>query len=154
MCFDLLMMLIDDSTIDAIDDFVEQKSSISIIHYFPQPSSSTPACDTHTDTGLLTIGVRSDVPGLEIKNRRTGEFDKIEEGDQAPLHEMVLFVGQKVPLFSQSTVFESTEHRVVCQLLEKVVNAVYRRCQWMWSGIHWCFFLMLQSEHVQFELCL
>jgi isopenicillin N synthase-like dioxygenase len=59
--------LTDPTTLSAIEEFVGKKSSISLIHYFPAAKEDLDkcmVCAEHEDTGLLTFGVRSDVPGL------------------------------------------------------------------------------------------
>jgi isopenicillin N synthase-like dioxygenase len=55
-------------------------------------------CDTHTDTGILTVAIASSMPGLEIWDKIRKEFVKIEEEVQP--QDLVIFPGEKLTLFS------------------------------------------------------
>jgi len=52
----------------------------------------------HQDTGILTFGVVSGVPGLQILSKKTGKWDCVEE--LYPINTVVLWLGEKVTLFS------------------------------------------------------
>src|SRR5690349_9899055 len=73
--------LIPAENVEAIAQFVHQKSSLSLIHYFNESEETKGkekayddvkvetercVCNLHRDTGLLTIGVCSDVQGLQV----------------------------------------------------------------------------------------
>jgi isopenicillin N synthase-like dioxygenase len=68
-------------------------------------------CELHRDTGLLTIGVCSDVQGLQIFDRKLNAWVRIES--IATPCDIVLFIGEKVPLFGRSDRYPATPHRVM-----------------------------------------
>jgi len=96
----------------AIAAFVDSKSSISLIHYFPvtEENKSNCVCGVHEDTGLVTLGVRSDVPGLIVFDRVKKDWIEIEKYVEPG--DVVAFLGQKVPLFSGSDIWKATTHKV------------------------------------------
>lgn len=81
--------LIPADNVEAIAQFVHHKSSLSLIHYFNERKEEQPedkpkakekeladeeveeaercVCELHRDTGLMTIGVCSDVVGLQVR---------------------------------------------------------------------------------------
>eukprot|EP01124_Arcella_intermedia_P000364 TRINITY_DN10182_c0_g1_i1.p1 TRINITY_DN10182_c0_g1~~TRINITY_DN10182_c0_g1_i1.p1 ORF type:complete len:328 (+),score=74.89 TRINITY_DN10182_c0_g1_i1:31-1014(+) len=97
----------DDSEI--ISKVLEERSTLSMINYYPLTEPKE-VCDEHTDTGILTIITRTSRPSLEIWDRQEGEYIKVEElleeGD------IVMFVSEKVPLFSCSMRIPAAHHRV------------------------------------------
>jgi hypothetical protein len=94
---------------EAISEVIEERSSLSMIKYYPV-EKTTEVCDEHTDTGILTFITRTHRPSLEIWDRSENEYIQIEElldrGD------IVVFVSEKVPLFSGSMDFRPAFHRV------------------------------------------
>jgi len=100
--------------LSAIKDFAYKKSNISIIHYYPIASSSNKiACAEHRDTGLITLLVSSNVPGLQIFDNFTKSYNEIEK--ILPEYSVVVMVGQKIPNYSSSTEFNGTLHRVMTE---------------------------------------
>jgi len=93
----------------AVSEKMRQRSSISVIHYFPRPKpteeiSSTPSIydeegmnnpsKIHTDTGILTFILCSDVPGLQIENRQKKDFIPIETLN-TPKRDLFLYIRKK-----------------------------------------------------------
>jgi len=102
---------LNDETLEAIEEFVQIKSSISLIHYYTVISDDKRCvCATHEDTGLLTFGVCSDSPGLIIWDPVKNDWVEIEK--VAKPGSLILFVGQKVPMFSGSSTWKPTTHKV------------------------------------------
>jgi len=101
----------------AIQEFVDSKSSISLIHYFPVPeeNKSNCVCGVHEDTGLVTLGVRSDVPGLIVYDRLKQGWVEVEQYVEPG--DVVAFLGQKIPLFSGSDAWKATTHKVEVPLM-------------------------------------
>jgi len=91
---------------------VDAKSSISLIRYFPQPTATTPS-NEHVDTGLLTFIICAAVPGLQVKDRESGQWIEVEKL-VSPLEDMFVILGRKMELLAQETppYFTATEHRV------------------------------------------
>jgi len=104
--------LSDAKTLQAIEEFVGAKSSMSLIHYYPVTNEDLQCvCEPHQDTGLITFGVCSEVPGLVIWDSVKQDWVEIEK--HCKPGDLVVFVGQKVPLFSGSDIWHATEHKVV-----------------------------------------
>jgi len=103
-----LDQLISKESYSAICEWIERKSSISAIHYYPTDLSET--CEEHTDTGILTFITRTEVPGLEIYDRSVNQYVKVEQLMED--NDLVVFMGEKVPLFSCSESYPATYHRV------------------------------------------
>jgi len=109
---------IDKQQISSIKQFVFEKSPLSLIHYFKTDSSSEAPrtedgwniCDSHRDTGMLTVALTSVTPGLQIWDRVRNCFVKIEE-EVEPMSDLVIFPGEKMTLFSKK--FPATLHRVI-----------------------------------------
>jgi len=101
----------DPTVLSAIDEFVGIKSSISLIHYYQVMSDDKQCvCKPHEDTGLLTFGVCSDSPGLIIWDPVKNDWVEIEKLVQPG--SLILFVGQKIPLFGTSSIWKPTLHKV------------------------------------------
>jgi len=64
------------------------------------------------DTGLLTVIACSKVPGLQIYDRMLGCYVDVEPMGR-PWKDLIVFMGEKIPLFSASSLFPATKHRVV-----------------------------------------
>lgn len=93
----------------AICEVIEERSSLSMIKYF-SVEKTTEVCDEHTDTGILTFITRTHRPSLEIWDRSENQYVKIEE--LLEIGDIVVFVSEKVPLFSGSMNFRAAFHRV------------------------------------------
>jgi len=102
-----------DEDIKVIAEFAREMSSLSTNHYFK--TSDLPefreASSPHTDTGLVTAIVSGTVPGLVIKDRKSGNWLNIEA--LAKPKQLLLMMGEKIPLFSGSEIFQPTKHKVV-----------------------------------------
>jgi len=109
---------IDDELFKLVIEKVDDRSSISLINYFPRKSDDGKATHepskTHTDSGLLTFILCSNVQGLEVEDRSTKQFLKVEEMVE-PREHLFCIVGNKLQLFAKKTpaAFTSTTHRVV-----------------------------------------
>ncbi len=64
----------------------------------------------HIDTSILTLIACTAQPGLEVFDQDTAAYLKIEETLEAG--DLVLFVGQKMPQYTQSNLFTPLLHRV------------------------------------------
>lgn len=51
------------------------------------------------------------IPGLEIQDKTSGAWMEVEK--KVKPSELIVFMGEKIPLFSNSRKFEATTHRVV-----------------------------------------
>lgn len=69
----------DPKTMEAVENFVHTKSSLSLIHYFALNDPSLCPCDAHEDTGLITLGGFTDLPGLKMWDRVRKEWVEVEE---------------------------------------------------------------------------
>jgi len=101
--------LIAENDYKAIEEFLPSKSSVSMIKYFALQEAKE-VCNEHTDTGILTFITRTNRPSLEIWDRSIHKYVKIEE--LVEVGDIVVFVGEKVPLFSQNAAWVATPHRV------------------------------------------
>jgi len=111
---------------------IEKASSLSFIRYHPrvepearnasEASTPTSAGDedgqnvpskTHTDTGLITLILCNDVPGLQVKPHQGDEFLNVEEL-YAPHDHLFIIIGQKMSLFALNSpsAFQPTVHKV------------------------------------------
>jgi len=87
---------------------------VSVIRYFAASEQETVVhspCDEHFDTGVLTLILVSEVPGLEILDQKSGKWLEIERlgtpGD------VVVIMGRKVEmLFAKEANLKPTFHRV------------------------------------------
>jgi len=155
--------VISKETVDAVAEFVEKKSSLSLIHYFEtkekmnnkehnekesddgkeekEEEERIDVCSLHRDTGILTCAVVSEIQGLEMfdiqedgwikienlvgnqskhynpqkeneEEKEEEEENEEEEEESAPIV-LVLFIGEKVPLYSGNCPkYKATPHRV------------------------------------------
>jgi len=117
LCYDFVIIIVDknqtrrlipEESVSAVSEFLYPKSSFSAIHYWP--SLSIEACEEHTDTGILTFLTHSNVPGLEVYDLLMEKYVKIDCLLQK--NEVAVIIGEKVPLFSYTDVFQATHHRV------------------------------------------
>lgn len=99
---------------DHLVKHVDEKSSISLIRYFPRDEACIPSAE-HVDTGLLTFISCATVPGLQVKDRASGEWIEVEKM-VTPLQDMFVIIGKKVQLLAavntDKPYFSATEHRV------------------------------------------
>jgi len=120
-CFETLAHYIDQSDptkkpllnkdeIEAIQEFITSKSSVSMIHYFAHKFESACVCSEHKDTGLLTFIIRTKFPALEMWDKSVHKYVKLEE--MTEVGDLIVFMGEKIPLFSTSKIFLATPHRV------------------------------------------
>ena len=70
---------------------------------------------THTDTGILTLIICSDVPGLQVWDIHNNKWLEVEKLFN-PGEDMFVIMGRKMELFALQSppVLCSTTHRVVC----------------------------------------
>eukprot|EP01091_Cochliopodium_minus_P000105 TRINITY_DN1013_c0_g1_i1.p1 TRINITY_DN1013_c0_g1~~TRINITY_DN1013_c0_g1_i1.p1 ORF type:complete len:305 (-),score=101.40 TRINITY_DN1013_c0_g1_i1:4-918(-) len=103
--------LLDDEKMNAIEEFVSEKSSLSLIRYFPQTGEGeSDVCDAHCDTGILTFFFCSSVPGLEFYDRNSESWVQIE--NLIKPNTICCFLGRKIELFGNNPNFKSLLHRV------------------------------------------
>eukprot|EP01124_Arcella_intermedia_P025729 TRINITY_DN4668_c0_g1_i1.p1 TRINITY_DN4668_c0_g1~~TRINITY_DN4668_c0_g1_i1.p1 ORF type:complete len:282 (+),score=71.59 TRINITY_DN4668_c0_g1_i1:40-885(+) len=118
---------INNQLIEVVNQQMENKSSVSVIHYLPRaPPGEREPCPgyeddedgmnipskSHTDTGLLTFILCSDVPGLQI----SGEDNKWipVETICTPKKELFCIMGRKIEIFGsqEDPLYKATIHRV------------------------------------------
>jgi len=69
---------------------------------------------THTDTGILTFILCSDVPGLQVENRETKEWIPVETLN-IPKIDLFCIMGRKMEIFAAANkdpIYHATVHRV------------------------------------------
>eukprot|EP01130_Rhizamoeba_saxonica_P011855 TRINITY_DN4942_c4_g2_i1.p1 TRINITY_DN4942_c4_g2~~TRINITY_DN4942_c4_g2_i1.p1 ORF type:complete len:300 (-),score=60.86 TRINITY_DN4942_c4_g2_i1:151-1011(-) len=121
----------DETLYKQVKEMLPLKSAVAMISYYPRlppeerDQDDPPTYDedglsipsqTHTDTGLITLISCSDVPGLQVEDRRTGEWIEVEKIAD-PRRDLFCILGNKIELFAQrqeDTLFKRTVHRVVC----------------------------------------
>jgi len=139
---------------DSIRDIAADISSLSLIHYFKQdsikkveeknteekpsyeeehysklpPASYDPNEDTvlskpHKDTGIFTFGVVLNVPGLLIWSNKTQGWIPVDK--VYPQKTIVLWIGEKVPLFAGSRLFQATTHQVILNKHEERLSLIF-----------------------------
>ena len=78
----------------------------------------TVAFGAHTDTSFVTLGLASDVSGLQILDRESRRWVSVEEGEEEVDHSttssVVVFSGEFLQVLSRGA-FEAAAHRVVSQ---------------------------------------
>jgi len=107
-----------------------ERSSISVINYFPRPTPQqrggvmeksdgedglfVPSA-VHTDTGILTLISCSEVPGLQVQPKGETNFIEVEKIFD-PRRDLFLILGQKIEIFAQNNKekakYQPTVHRV------------------------------------------
>eukprot|EP01130_Rhizamoeba_saxonica_P003715 TRINITY_DN1545_c0_g1_i2.p1 TRINITY_DN1545_c0_g1~~TRINITY_DN1545_c0_g1_i2.p1 ORF type:complete len:294 (-),score=54.18 TRINITY_DN1545_c0_g1_i2:43-924(-) len=102
--------LFDDGKLEDIKEFAFEKTSISMIYYYEQ-DQETNVCGAHKDTGILTFIWPTGVPSLEIWDDLLGKYVKVEMN--CDNNYLIAFISEKLPLFSLTTNFEATPHRVI-----------------------------------------
>jgi len=118
--------LINPVHVSAIKQFLSEKSSVSMIKYF-ELKEATEVCAEHTDTGILTFITRTHRPSLEIWDKHEQKYIKIEE--LLEVGDIILFVSEKIPLFSCSDKLTAAPHRVrMGPGTERVSIAFFARC--------------------------
>jgi len=105
----------DKKTVDNLTPFFPEGSSVSVIKYHAEDSSSeidhTPL-DEHVDTGIVTLIRVGDVPGLHVFDQQRQEWLEIEK--IAPINDLLLIMGRKMELLlDRSVKLVPTLHRVV-----------------------------------------
>jgi len=100
---------IPDAENEGITKRLSERSSLSMIKYYPL-EKDTEVCDEHTDTGVMTFITRTQRPSLEVWDRSEKKYIKIEE--LLDIGDIVVFISEKVPLFSGSMRIKPTLHRV------------------------------------------
>jgi len=103
----------------SIKDALYEVASINITHYYPQPpqaDSLVDVCDCHKDTGILTFVVVSDVPGLQVydrKNKKWLEIEALLRPQRETQHMLMVLMGEKIQMFTGSTALTPTFHQVL-----------------------------------------
>jgi len=107
---------------------VTERSAIAVIHYYnPEKTNSAntssqlvDVCDAHTDTGILTLILCSQIAGLQIWDRQKAQWMEAEKGliekykSQSPnQHLVVCIMGEKISVFTGAASLEPTLHRVM-----------------------------------------
>jgi len=102
-----------------IEQAVIEIGSIGITHYYPRPDGGDPLvdiCSAHKDTGILTFVVVSEVPGLQVldrKNKNWFDIERILHPERSKQNLLVVMMGEKIHMFTGSSVLKPTEHRVM-----------------------------------------
>jgi len=116
----------------AVRKRTKDRSSVSVIHYFPREppganekttnyDRNTEAGEAlnvpskeHTDTGILTFILCSRVPGLQVQNKENEEWLPVETLN-TPECDLFCILGDKMPILSVSKEpkYKSTVHRVL-----------------------------------------
>jgi len=105
-----------------IKEAVFELGSIGATHYYPRnkkeadSSNLVDICDAHRDTGILTFVVVSEVPGLQLWDRKNNvwmDAEKILHPERNSQHILIVMMGEKVQMFTGSSVLEATYHRVM-----------------------------------------
>mmetsp|Transcript_8844 Transcript_8844/g.10925 ORF Transcript_8844/g.10925 Transcript_8844/m.10925 type:complete len:157 (-) Transcript_8844:16-486(-) len=124
------------SELDEIKECLEERASLSVIHYFPasvdeaadfineapnakdlcEQSNMLEVCSQHKDTGIFTLIMTSNVPGLDVYDNKLQAWIPLEtliqqHRDPPNTEIMVLLMGHKAPLFLGAKC-QPTLHRV------------------------------------------
>jgi len=105
---------IPETTFKSVRDFIPEGSSMSVIRYFKMDTadeSMNCPCDEHYDTGIVTMILISEVPGLQVLDQSCGKWLDLEKlgtpGD------LVMIMGRKMDLLkSENAKLKPTFHRV------------------------------------------
>lgn len=104
---------------------LQEGSAVSVLNYFRTPDNPDQqeytVCGVHNDTPLLTLGVLSGVPGLQMWDKTTCSYVHVEKGLKPGL--VIVFPGEKLGLFAKG--FEATTHRVVLPPNTTRLNTIY-----------------------------
>lgn len=96
---------------EAVKGLKDEKSSLSCIHYYkPKVEQPTIVSEPHEDTGILTGIFLSNVPGLQIWNKKEEKYFVIEKYVKEDT--FVVIMGKKTSLFCQGFL-EETLHQVI-----------------------------------------
>jgi isopenicillin N synthase-like dioxygenase len=81
---------------------------------------------THTDTGILTLIICSDVPGLQVWDTKNDEWLEVEKIVN-PMEDMFVVLGRKMQLFAQDqpSVLMPCTHRVALPLNTERSSLLY-----------------------------
>jgi len=107
-----LKPILSDSDLPVMYQCVSEMSSLSMIHYY-KTGANEPiynVCDTHKDTGILTIIVCSDVSGLKVFDKMQDKFVDVESLVKSK--DLIMIMGEKMPIFTGTRSFEATPHKV------------------------------------------
>lgn len=98
------------ATMEALMEFLDAKSNVAVIRYFPV-AEEVETCPEHIDSSILTLITRTNDPALRIVDQSVSREIEIEK-EMKP-GDLILFVSQKIPLYSQSQLLTPLKHRVV-----------------------------------------
>jgi len=147
--------VLDKTVQDSIKDIAADISSLSLIHYFKQdsikkadeyknteekpsyedehyskvppaaydPNENTILSKPHKDTGIFTFGVVLNVSGLLIWSNKTETWIPVDK--IYPQNTIVLWSGEKVPLFAGSRLFQATPHQVILNKHEERLSLIF-----------------------------
>mmetsp|Transcript_19708 Transcript_19708/g.27193 ORF Transcript_19708/g.27193 Transcript_19708/m.27193 type:complete len:351 (+) Transcript_19708:117-1169(+) len=108
---------ISEETLERTSSFRAGGSSLSVIRYFdmsqvdPKKEVEHVPCESHYDTGILTLIRLSEVPGLQVENRHTKEWIPIEKVGRPG--DLALIMGRKINILCEKGVpLQPTLHRV------------------------------------------
>eukprot|EP01119_Soliformovum_irregulare_P023477 TRINITY_DN8196_c0_g1_i2.p1 TRINITY_DN8196_c0_g1~~TRINITY_DN8196_c0_g1_i2.p1 ORF type:complete len:175 (-),score=35.49 TRINITY_DN8196_c0_g1_i2:26-550(-) len=81
---------------------------------------------THTDTGILTLIICADVPGLQVWDIQSNRWIEVEKVFN-PHTDMFVIMGRKMQFFSaqESSIFKATTHRVALPLNTERTSLLY-----------------------------
>jgi len=102
-----------------IEQAVVEIGSIGVTHYYPRPDGGdalVDICNAHKDTGILTFVMVSEVPGLQVLDRKNNNWFDIERllhPQRSKQNLLVVLMGEKIHMFTGSSVLKPTEHRVM-----------------------------------------
>lgn len=113
--------LLGSDQLEAVDAVGATRSGLNLIHYYPQEeedgeasaaAATVDVCSVHEDTGLLTFGVCTEEPGLQVWDRAAGAFVAVEALGR-PRRDLFCFVGKKFSMFTGNDAVVATPHRVL-----------------------------------------
>eukprot|EP00026_Physarum_polycephalum_P014858 Phypoly_transcript_15420.p1 GENE.Phypoly_transcript_15420~~Phypoly_transcript_15420.p1 ORF type:complete len:280 (+),score=60.65 Phypoly_transcript_15420:40-879(+) len=115
--------------ISSLKECLDERASLSYIRYYlPPPSPNSPpsslrdVCDAHTDTGILTLILCSQVPGLQVWDKKTNTWLEVEKHlithnktKNPKKHLALCIMGEKIGTFTSSRALTPTLHRVMVE---------------------------------------
>jgi len=124
-----------------LKECTSERSAIAVIHYYT-PENSThdnattcklvDVCDEHTDTGILTLILCSEVAGLQVWDRKKKDWMEIENNliekykSQYPNQKFIMCIlGEKAGLFTGSEALKPTLHRVMMKSTTERYSMLY-----------------------------